>query len=104
TDFLDYFTEPHKARAVYQEVFAKGFVVNAPLTIRHKDGKLTDVLFNGSTYKDERGNVLGIVIVARDVTAQKRFEKELIEAKSNAERERQIAEEQRKAKQQFLSN
>ncbi|MBC7695354.1 MAG: response regulator [Burkholderiales bacterium] len=97
TDFFDYFTEPQKAREVYKEAFAKGFVVNFPLTIRHKDGKYTDVLFNGSTYKDERGNILGIVIVARDVTEQKRFEKELIEAKSKAE-------EAMRAKQQFLSN
>ncbi|HXB41861.1 MAG TPA: response regulator [Bacteroidia bacterium] len=104
TDFFDYFTDPQNAREVYKEAFAKGFVANFPLTIRHKDGKLTDVLFNGSVYKDERGNVLGIVIVARDVTAQKRFENELIEAKSNAERERQIAEEAVRAKQQFLSN
>ncbi len=97
TDFFDYFTEPQKAREVYEEAFAKGFVVNFPLTIRHKTGKYTDVLFNGSTYKDDRGNILGIVIVARDVTAQKRFEKELIEAKSKAE-------EAMRAKQQFLSN
>ena len=51
TDFFDYFTEPQKAREVYKEVFAKGFVADYPLTI--KDGKLTDVLFNGSVYKDE---------------------------------------------------
>jgi CheY-like chemotaxis protein len=38
------------------------------------------------------------------VTAQKRFENELIEAKSTAERERQIAEVAVKSKQQFLSN
>src|ERR1700751_1439980 len=104
TDFFDYFTEPQKAREVYQEVFAKGSVADSPLTLRHKDGKLTDVLFNGSVYKDEAGNVLGIVIVARDVTAQKQFEKELIEAKRNAEQERQIAEEAVQAKTQFLSN
>src|ERR1700742_1277091 len=47
TDFFDYFTEPIKAREVYQEVFAKGFVADSPLTLRHIDGKLTDVLFNG---------------------------------------------------------
>jgi len=104
TDFFDYFTEPQKARKVYQEVFANGSVADSPLTLRHNKGKLTDVLFNGSEYKDERGNVLGVVIVARDVTAQKRFENELIEAKSNAEHERQIAEEAVLAKQQFLSN
>src|SRR5688572_19984798 len=83
TDFFDYFTEPQKAREVYQEVFAKGFVADSPLTLRHKAGKLTDVLFNGSVYKDDKGNVLGVVIVARDVTAQKLLSKyslSLIEA------------------------
>jgi PAS domain S-box-containing protein len=73
SDFLDYFTEPQKAREVYQEVFAKGSVADSPLTLRHKDGKLTDVLFNGSVYKDDKGNVLGVVIVARDVTEQKQL-------------------------------
>jgi PAS domain-containing protein len=52
-------------REVYQEVFAKGSVADSPLTLRHKEGKLTDVLFNGSVYKDDQGNVLGIVIVAK---------------------------------------
>ena len=47
SDFFDYFTEPQKAREVYQEVFAKGSVADSPLTLRHKNGKLTDVLFNG---------------------------------------------------------
>src|SRR3982751_3105555 len=63
TDFFDYFTEPDKAREGYQEVFAKGFVADYPLTI--KDHKRTDVLFNGSVYKDEQGKVLGVVVVAR---------------------------------------
>jgi PAS domain S-box-containing protein len=62
SDFFDYFTEPQMAREVYQEVFAKGSVADSPLTLRHKEGKLTDVLFNGSVYKDDQGNVLGIVI------------------------------------------
>jgi PAS domain S-box-containing protein len=104
TDFFDYFTDPAKAREIYKEVFSKGYVVDFPLTIRHKDGKLTDVLFNGSVYKDDRGNVLGVVIVARDITRRKKFENELIEARRNAEKARQTAEEAVKAKQQFLSN
>ena len=118
TDFFDYFTEPQKAREVYQDVFANGYVADSPLTLRHKDGKLTDVLFNGSVYKDDRGNVLGVVIVARDVTDQKRIATELIEAKvfaelatgiaeeakSNAETAARTAENAVKAKQQFLSN
>ena len=118
TDFLDYFTEPQKAREVYQEVFAKGSVADSPLTLRHKNEKLTDVLFNGSVYKDKDGNVGGVVIVARDVTEQKRISTELTEAmafaematliaedaKLSAENATQIAENALKSKQQFLSN
>src|SRR5690348_3974036 len=83
TDFSDYFTEPEQAREGYQQVFAKGFVTDYPLTIRHKDGRLTDVLYNASVYKDARGNVLGVFAAARDVTEQKQasqYSRSLIEA------------------------
>ena len=116
TDFFDYFTEPNKARKVYREVFAKGFVTDYPLTIR--DHTLTDVLFNGSVYKDEKGNVLEAVVVARDITEQKKIATDLTEAivfaelavgiaeeaKIKAESATLIAETAVKAKQQFLSN
>ena len=83
TDFSDYFIEPLQAREGYQRVFAEGFVTDYPLTIRHKDGGLTDVLYNASVYKDGRGNVLGVFAAARDVTAQKQasqYARSLIEA------------------------
>jgi PAS domain S-box-containing protein len=68
TVFSDYFTEPLDARTGYQEAFGKGFVTDYPLTIRHKDGRLTDVLYNASVYRDTSGNVLGVFAAARDVT------------------------------------
>ena len=71
TDFSNYFTEPEKAQAGYEQVFEKGFVADYPLTIKHKDGSLTDVLYNASVYKDDEGNVLGVFAAARDVTEQK---------------------------------
>ncbi len=77
TDFSDYFTEPQRAREGYQQVFANGFVKDYPLTIRHRDGRLTDVLYNATVYRDARGNVLGVFAAARDVTAQKRAEAEV---------------------------
>ena len=83
TDFSNYFTEPEKAREGYQQVFAKGFVTDYPLTIRHQDGRLIDVLYNASVYKDASGNVLGVFAAARDVTAQKQasqYARSLIEA------------------------
>ncbi len=116
TDFSSYFTEPQKAKEGYLQIFEKGFVTGYPLTIT--DHKLTEVLFNGSVYKDEEGKVIGAVVVARDITEQKRIETELIEAKifaelatiiaedakSKAESATKIAVDAVKAKQQFLSN
>jgi hypothetical protein len=82
TDFSDYFTEPEQARKGYQQVFAKGSVIDYPLTIRHKNRQLTEVLYNASVYRDARGNVLGVFAAARDVTAQKAAEIEIAEQRS----------------------
>ena len=82
TDFSDYFTEPDEARAGYRQVFAQGLVTDYPLTIRHTGGALTDVLYNASVYKDAAGNVLGAFAAARDVTAQKRAEREVAEQRA----------------------
>src|SRR6185503_8169305 len=83
TDFSDYFTEPDKAREGYQRVFSEGFVRDYPLAIRHIAGRITDVLYNASVYKDDKGRVLGVFAAARDVTAQKQasqYARSLIEA------------------------
>ncbi len=118
TNFSTYFTEPEKAEAGYQKAFEKGFVSDYSLTIKHKSGKQTDVLYNASVYKDKEGNVLGVFASARDVTDQKKTQLELIklkelaelttviaeEAKRKAEKATKIAEEAMSAKQQFLSN
>lgn len=116
TNFIKYFTDQDNARDMYMQVFAKSFVFDYPLTIH--DGKLTDVLFNGSVYKDENDKVLGAIVVARDITNKKRIEAELIEAKENAELTTEIAEKAKikaenatkiaeeavRSKQRFLSN
>jgi PAS domain S-box-containing protein len=82
TDFSSYFTEPDKAREGYQLVFSKGTVTNYPLTIRHHDGSLTDVLYNASVYKDVTGNVLGVFAAARDITERKLVETALRESET----------------------
>ena len=68
TDFSDYFTEPEKAREGYRQVFSQGYVTDYPLTIRRREGRRTNVLYNASVYKDVLGNVLGVFAAARDVT------------------------------------
>ena len=82
TAFSDYFTEPDKANEIYQRVFAEGMTVDYPLTMRHRDGTLTEVLYNASVYHDTGGKVLGVFAAARDVTKQKQaqYARSLIEA------------------------
>jgi len=82
TDFSNYFTEPDKARDGYQQVFKQGFVKDYPLTLKSKQGRLTDVLYNATVYKDDAGNVLGVFAAARDITETKqasRYARNLIE-------------------------
>jgi len=90
TDFSNYFTDPGKAREGYQQVFAQGYVTDYPLTIRHVNGRLTDVLYNASVYKDTRDNVLGVFAAARDITERQRAEEEI--RKLNEELEARVAQ------------
>ena len=76
-DFSDYFTEPEKAREGYQQVFREGFVRDYPLAIRHRSGRVTDVLYNATVYRNEAGAVQGVFAAARDITERKRAEEEL---------------------------
>ena len=76
SDFSDYFTEPDKARAGYQQVLAQGLVRDYSLTIRHASEGTIDVLYNASVYRDETGDVQGVFAAARDVTERKRAEEE----------------------------
>ncbi len=79
TDFSDYFTDPDRARAGYMQVFEKGTVTDYPLTIRHRNQTLIEVLYNASIYRDIRGNVLGVFAGARDMTVIRRAEAEVAE-------------------------
>jgi PAS domain S-box-containing protein len=71
TDFSRYFTDPDKANEGYRQAFEQGRVTDFPLTLRHRDGTVTDVLYNASVYRDIFGNVLGVFAAARDMTKQK---------------------------------
>jgi PAS domain S-box-containing protein len=82
TDFSNYFTEPKKAQEGYRQVFSEGFVKDYPLAIRHTSGRVTDVLYHATVYRNEAGAVQGVFAAARDVTERKRMEEELRESES----------------------
>ena len=84
TDFSDYFTEPDKAREGYRQVFSQGLVVDYPLTLRHASGRLLEVLYNATIYRNEAGEVQGVFAAARDITKQKQAEEAIRAASAYA--------------------
>lgn len=77
SNFEDYVTDKKKASAGFHQVLAQGSVTDYPLAIRHVSGKIIDVLYNASIYRDGNGNVLGIFAAARDITDRRKAESEL---------------------------
>lgn len=118
TDFFSYFTDPDEARKMYNAVLVPHTVADWPLVLVNRSGQHTDVLLNGLVCHNDSNKVIGVVLVARDITAQKLIERELTEAKefaelasaaaeeakTKAQSAQQVAENAVKAKQQFLSN
>ncbi|HZW94895.1 MAG TPA: PAS domain S-box protein [Candidatus Eremiobacteraceae bacterium] len=72
SDFSNYFTDPGSARRGYEQVFAQGAVQDYPLAIRSAAGRVTDVLYNATVFKNEAGEVAGVFAAARDITERKR--------------------------------
>jgi len=79
TSFSEYFTDPEQAEQIYQKVFTEGMAVDYPLTLRRRDGHLTntEVLYNASVYRDPLGKVIGVFAAARDVTKQVKGQREI---------------------------
>jgi PAS domain S-box-containing protein len=86
SDFSRYFTDPERARAGYQQVFSQGQVRDYPLTILSSSGRMAEVLYNASVYRDNEGEVLGIFAAARDVTVRKKAEEALSRANADLQR------------------
>ena len=98
SDFSSYFTNPAEAKRGYRKVFTDGFVRDYPLAIQHKSGRITDVLYNATLFKNELDEIQGVFAAARDVTERKRAEEALKRAHDELdqnvqERTRELQEE-----------
>ena len=89
TDFSDYFTDPAKARAGYEQAFREGVVRDYPLELRHRAGRVMSVLYNASVYRDLAGRVVGVFAAAHDITER---------------RAKEAAEAANRAKDEFMAN
>ena len=93
TSFSTYFTEPEKADRIYKLVFSQGMALDYALTMRHRDGTLTEVLYNASVHRDAGGEVVGVFAAARDVTKQVHAQREV--AEQHAKERTRLAELER---------
>ena len=95
--FKNYFTDPALAEAGIHRVLSEGKVTNYELTARARDGTLTVVSYNATTFHDRDRRLQGVFAAARDVTELKRFEQTL--RQKNAE-----LEDASRMKSEFLAN
>ena len=94
--FKNYFTDPARAEAGIHRVLAEGKVTNYELTARARDGTLTVVSYNATTFHDRDRKLQGVFAAARDVTELKRFEQTL--------QQKKVAEDASRMKSEFLAN
>src|SRR5882672_7292677 len=95
--FKNYFTDPSRAEAGINRVLSEGKVTNYELTARARDGTLTVVSYNATTFHDRDRVLQGVFASARDMTELKRFELTL--RLKNAE-----LEDASRMKSEFLAN
>src|SRR6185503_13720984 len=75
--FKNNFTDPQRAEAAINRVLSEGRVTDYELTARARDGRLTVVSYNATTFHDRDRKLQGVFAAARDVTELKRFEQTL---------------------------
>jgi PAS domain S-box-containing protein len=80
--FKNYFTDPGRAEAGIARVLTEGKVTNYELTFRGRDGRLTVVSYNATTFHDRDRRLQGVFAAARDVTELKRFAEQTLQRKN----------------------
>jgi PAS domain S-box-containing protein len=95
--FKNYFTDASRAEAGINRVLSEGKVTNYELTARARDGTLTVVSYNATTFHDRDRRLQGVFAAARDMTELKRIEQAL--QQKNAE-----LEDASRMKSEFLAN
>ena len=77
TDFTANVVDRAGAGRGLAAVLANGTLVDFPLTLRQASGGEVDLVCSAAVYRDEHGDVAGILASARDVTAERRAQREL---------------------------
>jgi PAS domain S-box-containing protein len=102
--FKNYFTDPDRAEAGIKLVLREKKVTDYELTARARDGKITIVSYNATTFYDRDRNLQGVIAAARDVTERNRLAQALEETNVQLERAKIAADKANLAKSEFLSS
>jgi PAS domain S-box-containing protein len=102
--FKKFFTDPERAEAGIKLVLSAKRVNDYELTARSRDGKVTVVSYNATTFYDRDGKLQGVFAAARDITERKRLDQALQEKNVELESAKAVAEKANLAKSNFLSS
>jgi PAS domain S-box-containing protein len=91
-DLREHFTHRH-----FEEVFGPNNAHDLEAVFLRKNGDRVPVSLSGSLLRDKEGQITGLVVLARDITELKKWEKGILEA-------REAALESARLKSEFLAN
>ena len=91
--FKNYFTDPERAAAGIKLVLREKKITNYELTARARDGKMTVVSYNATTFYDRDRTLQGVFAAARDITERKQIEQMLQEKNLELESAKLVAEQ-----------
>jgi PAS domain S-box-containing protein len=72
--------QPNDYARLHQRVIAGERLQDHPLQWRHDDGRILDIAYSGSPFRDHGRRIAGVVYVAEDVTEKKKLEQRLLQS------------------------
>ena len=84
--FTIYFYEKESAKSFIKTIIEEGFVKEFRTKFLRRDGSFFDGMLTAFGRRDENNNIVGYQGIIRSITLQNKYEKELIDAKEEAEK------------------
>jgi PAS domain S-box-containing protein len=88
----------------FQQLLKEGNVTGYETTCKSRDGKKIPALLSGSVMKDDKGNLIDVVIIAKDITERKETEEALQDKNIELVKAHRDAEKANRFKSEFLAN
>jgi PAS domain S-box-containing protein len=68
SDFSEFFTDSARGAEAFRQALEKGSVIGYPLSVRDRQGRVTDLQLSLSTYREGDGTLFAVFAAARDMT------------------------------------